>query len=110
MNELLRAIDGMTWPGDAVRIFHGRGGRYPGEEHWVLDAYPPVLVLTSFAPVTDAQLATIGDALQRRWAQIAPGGVPLNWVFQQRGEAARGAGASGWRSSASWSCLSSSCS
>ena len=97
MNELLRAIDGMAWPGDAVRIFHGRGGRYPGEEHWVLDAYPPVLVLTSFAPVTDAQLATIGDALQRRWAQIAPGGVPLNWVFQQRGEAARGAGADATR-------------
>ena len=92
MNELLRAIDVMAWPDGVARVFHGRGGRFPGEEHWVLDAYPPVMVLTSFAPVSDGDLSAIGAALERRWAQIAPPGAPLNWVFQARGEAARGAG------------------
>ncbi len=75
----------MDMPTDAQRLFHGRGGLHPGCEPWALDAYPPVLVLTSFAPVDDDTLATLGDALEARWAQIAPG-QPLNWVFQCRAE------------------------
>jgi 23S rRNA (cytosine1962-C5)-methyltransferase len=86
MQALLDAIATMDRPTDAQRIFHGRGGLHPGCEHWTLDAYPPVWVLTSFAPVSEADLATVGDALQARWAQIAPG-EPLNWVFQSRAEA-----------------------
>lgn len=92
MKELLNAIHAMPLPGDAVCVFHGRGGRFPGCEHWVLDAYPPVLVLTSFAPVTDEQLGAVGAALQQRWSQVAPADAPLNWVFQQRGDALRSAG------------------
>ncbi|MDO5290353.1 MAG: class I SAM-dependent methyltransferase [Pseudomonadota bacterium] len=91
MQALLDTIAAMLLPVDACRIFHGRGGRYPGCEAWTLDAYPPVFVLTSFAPVTDEQLGAIGAALQGRWAQIAPtAGAPLNWVFQQRGADAGG--------------------
>lgn len=75
----------MALPLDAARIFHGRGGLHPGCEHWVLDVYPPVWVLTSFAPVTDDELAAVHAALQARWAQLAPG-RPLNWVFQCRHE------------------------
>ena len=86
MQALLDAIARMERPTDAQRIFHGRGGLHPGCEHWTLDAYPPVWVLTSFAPVTEAELATVGEAMQARWAQIAPG-EPLNWVFQSRAEA-----------------------
>ncbi len=86
MQALLDAIATMDRPTDAQRIFHGRGGLHPGCEHWTLDAYPPVWVLTSFAPVSEADLATVGEALQARWAQIAPG-EPLNWVFQSRAEA-----------------------
>ena len=86
MQALLDAIATMDRPTDAQRLFHGRGGLHPGCEHWTLDAYPPVWVLTSFAPVTEADLATVGEALQTRWAQIAPG-EPLNWVFQSRAEA-----------------------
>ena len=100
MQALLDAIAAMSLPTDARRIFHGRGGLHPGCEHWVLDAYPPVLVLTSFLPAdadTDAQLATIGAALQARWVQIAPAGEPLNWVFQHRGEALRTEGRSDTR-------------
>jgi len=86
MQALLDAIATMDRPTDAQRLFHGRGGLHPGCEHWTLDAYPPVWVLTSFAPVSEADLATVGEALQARWAQIAPG-EPLNWVFQSRAEA-----------------------
>ncbi|RYF22845.1 MAG: methyltransferase domain-containing protein [Comamonadaceae bacterium] len=89
MQALLDAISAMAPTLDARRIFHGRGGLFPDCEQWSLDAYPPVLVLTSFAPATDEQLATIGAALQARWEQIAPAGEPLNWVFQHRGEALR---------------------
>lgn len=91
MQALLDAIATMSLPTDAQRIFHGRGGRFPGCEHWVLDAFPPVLVLTSFLPESDAtesELATLGEALAQRWAQLAPG-QPLNWVFQCRNEQLR---------------------
>jgi len=83
MQALLNAIGTMAMPIDAERIFHGRGGLYPGCEHWVLDAFPPVLVLTSFKPVTKEELETVQTALTQRWAHIAPN-APLNWVFQSR--------------------------
>ena len=89
MQALLDAIAAMPLPTDAQRVFHGRGGLYAGSEQWSLDVYPPVFVLTSFAPATDEDLAAIGAALEARWAQIAPAGEPLNWVFQHRGEALR---------------------
>ncbi|WP_367065095.1 class I SAM-dependent methyltransferase [Oryzisolibacter sp. LB2S] len=88
MQALLDAIAAMPAPVDACRIFHGRGGRFPGCEQWTLDVYPPVFVLTSFAPADEAQLAAVDAALTVRWKQIAPG-EPLNWVFQHRGEALR---------------------
>ena len=84
MQALLDAIAALSLPADAQRIFHGRGGLYPGCEQWALDAYPPVWLLTSFAPVEDGALAAIGAALEQRWRQIAPEGAPLNWVFQHR--------------------------
>lgn len=83
MQALLTAIATMPMPGDAQRIFHGRGGLYPGCEQWVLDVFPPVWVLTSFQPATDDQLATIQAALSDRWRQLAAE-RPLNWVFQCR--------------------------
>ncbi len=83
MQALLQAIARLPVPTDAQRFFHGRGGLHPGCEHWTLDAYPPVWVLTSFQPVSDDDLATVGAALSARWAEIAPG-QPLNWVFQCR--------------------------
>lgn len=85
MQALLQAIATMDLPTDARRIFHGRGGLYPGCEQWALDAYAPVLLLTSFKPVADEELATIGAALEERWQQIGAG-APLNWVFQCRHE------------------------
>jgi 23S rRNA (cytosine1962-C5)-methyltransferase len=85
MQALLNAIAEMALPTDAQRVFHGRGGLYPGCEHWVLDAFPPVWVLTSFQPATDDELATIGAALSARWQQLAPEQA-LSWVYQCRHE------------------------
>ena len=90
MQALLDTIATLPRPTEACRVFHGRGGLHAGCEQWVLDAYLPVLVLTSFAPAADEALAIIGVALEQRWAQIAlPGDGPLCWVFQQRGGAQR---------------------
>jgi 23S rRNA (cytosine1962-C5)-methyltransferase len=83
MQALLNAIATMAMPIDAERIFHGRGGLYPGCEHWALDAFPPVLVLTSFKPVTQEELESVQISLSQRWAEITPN-APLNWVFQNR--------------------------
>lgn len=85
MQALLQAIETMAWPTDAQRIFHGRGGMYPGCEHWTLDAYPPVFLLTSFQAVSDADIETVRAALMARLAQLAPGQA-LNLVFQHRDE------------------------
>jgi len=85
MNALLQTIATLPLPTEAQRLFHGRGGLYPGCEQWALDAYPPVLVLTSFQPASDDELAQVGAALAARWQQLAPG-QPLNWVYQCRHE------------------------
>jgi 23S rRNA (cytosine1962-C5)-methyltransferase len=85
MQALLKAIASMALPTDAQRLFHGRGGLFPGCEQWALDAFPPVLVLTSFQAVPEDELTTIGVALSTRWARIAPEQT-LNWVFQCRAE------------------------
>lgn len=85
MHALIQCIASMAMPTDAQRLFHGRGGLYPGCEHLVLDAFPPVLVLTSFLPLEDAALATIHTALTQRWQQLAPG-QDLSWVYQCRAE------------------------
>ena len=85
MQALLNAIAAMDLPLDAQRVFHGRGGAFPGCEHWVLDAYPPVWVLTCFQPATDEELASVAAALSARWERLAPG-QPLTWAYQCRHE------------------------
>ena len=85
LQALLDAIATMALSGEAQRIFHGRGGLHPGCEHWVLDAYPPVLVLTSFLPATDDELAVLHSALAKRLQALAPEQA-LNLVFQSRHE------------------------
>lgn len=75
----------MAMPMDAQRVFHGRGGLHPGCEHLLLDAFPPVWVLTSFQPISEDELAVLHAALAERWQQLAPGQT-LNWVFQCRHE------------------------
>ena len=83
MQALFDAIRHMALPVDAQRIFHGRGGLFPGCEHLALDAFPPAFLLTAFASISDDELAQVHDALAERWSLLAPG-QPLNWVFQRR--------------------------
>src|SRR6218665_462751 len=82
MQALLDAIATMALPTDAQRLFHGRGGLFPGCEHLTLDAYPPVLLLTSFEPLAEEALAAIAAAITARWPE-AP------WVYQCRQEGGR---------------------
>ena len=82
MQTLLDAIATLAFPTDAQRLFHGRGGLFPGCEHLTLDAYPPALLLTSFEPLAEEALAAIGTAITARWPE-AP------WVYQCRQEGGR---------------------
>jgi len=86
MQALLDAISRLDRFTDACRVFHGRGGLHPGSEQWVLDAYPPVWLLTSYQAVSEEELGTVLAALRKRWSALAPG-EPLNCVFQLRQEA-----------------------
>ena len=70
MQALFQAIATMGLCTDAQRVFHGRGGLYPGCEHLSLDVFPPVWVLTSFQPLPEEALATLDAALCARWQQI----------------------------------------
>lgn len=80
---LLEAIARLPRPADAARLFHGRGGRHPGAEAWTLDTFGPAWLLTAHAPVDEATLATLQQAIQARWAALAPD-EPLALVFQDR--------------------------
>jgi 23S rRNA (cytosine1962-C5)-methyltransferase len=91
MQALLNAIQTMTLPSDAGRIFHGRGGLFPGCEQWALDAFGPVLLLTSFLPASQDQLAAVQQALAERWHNLTQDLTPdrpLSWVYQCRAEGA----------------------
>ncbi len=89
MQALLDAIAAAPAPaGQALRVFHGRGGRFPGCEHLSLDWYGPVWVLTSFKPLGEAELAQCAQALTARHAQLQQSQAQphaLNWVYQERG-------------------------
>ncbi|MDP2419210.1 MAG: class I SAM-dependent methyltransferase [Hydrogenophaga sp.] len=85
MQALLDAIAIAAMPTDAQRIFHGRGGLYPGSEAWTLDAYPPVWLITKFGPISAEEQALLTAALQTRHTFIAPD-QPLNAVLQTRHE------------------------
>ncbi len=85
MQALLKTIATAVMLSDAQRLFHGRGGLFPGNEAWTLDAYPPVWLVTKFGPATPEEQAALTEALQKRQAEIAPG-QPLNAVLQTRHE------------------------
>jgi 23S rRNA (cytosine1962-C5)-methyltransferase len=87
IDALIQRIDRLsTWPTEAGRLFHGRGGLFPGGEAWSLDAYPPVWLLTSHEAVDEAELAAIAQAITRAWDRLAVPEGERNWVLQQRDE------------------------
>ena len=66
MQALLDTIAQATPGQDACRIFHGRGGLHPGCEHLSLDWFAPVWLLTSFQPLSEAEILTVQAALAQR--------------------------------------------
>ncbi|MFQ6370485.1 class I SAM-dependent methyltransferase [Shewanella sp. YIC-542] len=81
MQLLLETIATIHLPDDAARLFHGRGGLYPGSEHLNLDWFSPVLLLTSFKALTESELHTVQQALVQRMTAL---GQPCNLVYQYR--------------------------
>ena len=83
MQSFIQALATIELGDDAVRLFHGRGGHYAGCEHLCLDWFAPVLLLTSFTPLADDDLATCQQAIAARWQAIRPESQ-LNLVYQYR--------------------------
>ncbi|MDN5369915.1 MAG: rRNA (cytosine1962-C5)-methyltransferase [Shewanella sp.] len=81
MQLLLDAIKQLALPSDAARLFHGRGGLYPGCEHLNLDWYAPVLLLTSFKLLAETELQTLEQAVCQRLGVLQ---YPCNLVYQYR--------------------------
>lgn len=76
-------LNKMTLGEEVNRLFHGRGGLYPGSEHICLDWYPPVLLLTSFKPLEPDALDKSVELIKQRW-QALKGNEALNLVYQYR--------------------------
>ncbi|ESE42170.1 class I SAM-dependent methyltransferase [Shewanella decolorationis] len=83
MQRFIEALATIEVGEDAARLFHGRGGYYPGCEHLCLDWFAPVLLLTSFIPLDAAELTRCQQAITARWQAIQPN-RPLNLVYQYR--------------------------
>ena len=69
---------------EANRLFHGRGGMYPGMEHLCLDWFPPVLLLTSFKPLAEDDLASAIQRLSQLWDEQNTVNGSMNLVYQYR--------------------------
>lgn len=83
MQSFIQALASIELSEDAVRLFHGRGGHYVGSEHLCLDWFAPVLLLTSFTPLEEADLSVCHQAIAARWQAQHPS-TPLNLVYQYR--------------------------
>ncbi|WOT03936.1 class I SAM-dependent methyltransferase [Shewanella youngdeokensis] len=83
MQLFIEAVKDVTFGNDVSRLFHGRGGRYPGAEHLCLDWFAPVVLLTSFKPLNEDELAALTQAIEQRWIELHKA-EPLNLVFQYR--------------------------
>lgn len=83
MQSFIQALATIELGDDAVRLFHGRGGHFAGCEHLCLDWFAPVLLLTSFTPLADDDLATCQQAIAAYWQAIRPDSQ-LNLVYQYR--------------------------
>ncbi|GIU53460.1 MULTISPECIES: class I SAM-dependent methyltransferase [Shewanella] len=68
---------------ELCRVFHGRGGRFEGFEHLCLDWFKPVLLLTSFKELSEAERFTLTDAIAEVWQQ-SHSELSFNLVFQYR--------------------------
>jgi 23S rRNA (cytosine1962-C5)-methyltransferase len=71
----------ITTESEAMRIFHGRGGCFPGCEHLTLDWFPPIWLLTSHnIEISHDTITSIHDALQLQQQDS------FNFVYQYRND------------------------
>lgn len=56
--------------GEAQRIFHGRGGFYPGLEWLAIDALKPVLLFTCFSAPSAEDIRFFSDLFARNFQQL----------------------------------------
>ncbi|QSX28785.1 class I SAM-dependent methyltransferase [Shewanella cyperi] len=83
MDLFVEFLQQVEFPADSGRMFHGRGGLYPGVEHLCLDWYEPVLLLTSFSELGETELALYQRAISEFWLRHGRPGEP-NLVYQLR--------------------------
>lgn len=88
---LMDSIEQVAFTNDAQRVFHGRGGMFPGLEHLTLDWFPPAWLLTSRdIQLPNEELEIIQNYLETRWSKVSKGWnenttfCSLNWVYQCR--------------------------
>lgn len=95
------AIQQSSPTNQAKRIFHGRGGMFPGCEHLTVDYFHPVWLVTSYnIELSESELNDINSWLAARWEEISDlvsisedgeetkkdigNELPLSWVYQHR--------------------------
>ena len=87
--------------GEVQRIFHGRGGAFPGCENLTIDFFPPVFVLTSYQDeLCEKSLHNFGSAFETKWERIRDSlssdghekQHPFTWVYQHRSTTKKNSG------------------
>lgn len=50
--------------GECVRLFHGRGKKWPEFEHLSIDLYPPAILITTYKEIDEAEKASLVETLK----------------------------------------------
>lgn len=50
--------------GECIRLFHGRGKKWPGFEHLSIDLYPPAILITTYKEIDEAEKAFLVETLK----------------------------------------------
>lgn len=50
--------------GECVRLFHGRGNKWPEFEHLSIDLYPPAILITTYKEINEAEKAFLVETLK----------------------------------------------
>ncbi|GGI84100.1 class I SAM-dependent methyltransferase [Shewanella gelidii] len=88
MQEFFTSLEQVQLGDEVKRLFHGRGGRYPGCEHLCLDWFPPVMLLTSFQELNTEARNELTQWISAQWPiwcqQSRYENPELNLVYQYR--------------------------
>lgn len=50
--------------GECVRLFHGRGKKWPGFEHLSIDLYPPTVLITTYKEIDETEKVSLVEMLK----------------------------------------------